>query len=386
MESAALQPQALRLDSVELKFVVPKRTNDWRKLTTSIFALLALFVCTQAHAALFCVSNATGLRNAISAVSGASGAGSNEIRIQGGIYDVSIGASGAYALSLTLNATPLTISGGWNSGCTQRFLNGDATLVVGNSSVRVMSVIALANSNAELNIDGLTFGNGITSSSDMASCLRIETDINAGADINIDRTGFTNCRVSAGGSGPALDVISRSGTVRVRGSVVVNNASPLGAVTLRSLGGGSIYFNGNTVAHNDDAGAAGGPVGVQIDQPTTGGNIWLSNNILWGNGSAGASDLFVGLNAVVFMNSNIVGTFGGDLGDVVQQNTLTANPGFNSTNGVGLSASSIARNSGAAVVVGGNAALDFSGERRTQGSRIDRGAYEFSELFANGFE
>ena len=105
-----------------------------------------------------------------------------------------------------------------------------------------------------------------------------------------------------------------------------------------------------------------------------------------GNGSAGASDLFVGLNAVVFMNSNIVGTFGGDLGDVVQQNTLTANPGFNSTNGVGLSASSIARNSGAAVVVGGNAALDFSGERRTQGSRIDRGAYEFSELFANGFE
>lgn len=382
MAPSALQ-SSTPLRSSSAPAIVSKSAGCWHKRAVTVIG--TLLACAQAHAALFCVDNATQLRNAISAVSGATGAGSNEIRIQGGVYDVSIGASGAYALNLTLNTTPLAISGGWNTGCTQRFLSGDTTLVQGNSSVRVMSVIALANSNAELNIDGLTFGNASTSSSDVASCLRIETDVNAGADINIDRTGFTNCRVSGGGTGPALEVISRSGTVRVRSSVVVSNASPLGAVMLRSLGG-NIHFNGNTVAHNDDAGAAGGPVGVQINQPTTGGSIWLSNNILWGNGSAGASDLFVGLNAVVFMNSNVIGTFGGDLEDVVEQNTLAGNPGFTSTNGVLLSSGSIARNSGAAAIVGGNTSLDFGGQPRIQGGRIDRGAYEFSELFSNGFE
>lgn len=378
---------ALR-SSIPLRFSSPAKLAAYVRFASSYTRVLLhvgmLFLAVQAHATTYCVGNTTELRSAINAVSGAAGAGSNEIRVRTGIYDVSVGASGAYALNLTLNATPLSISGGWNAGCTERFMIGDSSFLLGNGTVRILSIIALANANAELSMDGLTFGNASTSSLDVASCLRIETDVNAGADINIDRVQLNNCRFN-GGNGPALEVISRSGTVRVRSSLVLNNSSALGAVMLRSLGG-NIHFNGNTVAHNEDAGAPGGPVGVQITQPTTGGSIWLSNNILWGNGGTGASDVFVGLNAAVFMNSNVVGVFAGDLEDVVEQNPLTGNPGFSTPNGAILTASSIARNSGAAAVVGGNTTLDFNGQPRIQGGRIDRGAIEFSEFLINGFE
>ena len=350
-------------------------------------ALLAATSLTMgaAYAAQYCVGSVTELRNAINAVSGATGAGSNDIRIRSGLYNVATGASGTYALNLTLNTTPLSMSGGWNSGCTQRLPGGSETYVHGNQAVRVLSVLALAKSGAELTLDGLTLGDARASSGDLATCLRIETDVGADVNISIDRVGFVGCRADTGGTGPALEVISRSGTVRVRSSLIADNASPLGAVFLRSLGG-SIHFNGNTVAYNDDAGAAGGPVGVQISQPTTGGSLWLNNNILWGNGGAGASDLFVGLNAVVFMNSNLVGSTAGDLEDVVQLNGLSGNPGFVSPTSVVLSAASMARNSGLASPVGGNTTLDFDGRPRVQGQRIDRGALEFGELFANGFE
>jgi hypothetical protein len=43
------------------------------------------------------------------------------------------------------------------------------------------------------------------------------------------------------------------------------------------------------------------------------------------------------------------------------------------------------RNSGV-TPIGGIWVLDFAGEKRTQGGRIDRGAYEIGEVFANSFE
>jgi hypothetical protein len=336
----------------------------------------------NAEAAQYCVGNVAELRSAISAVSGATGAGSNEIRIQSGNYDVSTGASGAFALSLTLNTTPLTISGGWTPLCTQRTGIADATILSGNDSVRVMAITALPNSNAELTMDGLSFRDGRSTVGDAPSCLHIESD---GAAIDVDRTSYYDCRATGTAIGPALEVISRSGTIRVRSSVVTSSAGSSGAVTLRGLGG-NINFTGNTIAFNDDAGTPGGPSGVQVTKPVVGGAIWFSSNILWGNGGAGSSDLFVGPNAVTFMNGNVVGALAGDLDDVVQQNTLTGNPGFVSPTNLRLTAGSIARNSGNASPVGGNATFDIFGDPRVQGGRVDRGAYEFGELFANGFE
>lgn len=335
------------------------------------------------RAAQFCVGNAAELRSAIAAVSGATSAGSNDIRIQAGTYNVAVGAVGGLGLDLTLNTTPLTLSGGWNAGCNQRSLIADATILSGNDSMRVLSVIAFANSNAELTIDGLSFRDGRTTSGN-ASCLLVESDVGAGVEINIDRTSLFDCRATGSGVGAALEVISRSGSIRVRSSTITDSAGPQGAVLLRNLGG-NIHFNGNTVAFNDDAGAAGGPTGVQAIQIGS-GVTWLSSNILWGNGITGSSDLFVGLNSVLFLNANVIGTTAGDVDDLVQQNTLTGNPGFRSATDLRLTSTSIARNSGNPAAVGGYTNQDVFGDRRVQGTRVDRGAREFEELFAHGFE
>lgn len=201
---------------------------------------------------------------------------------------------------------------------------------------------------------------------------------------------FTTVTVSAGqritgsGASAAVEIISPSGTIRVRRSVVPDSAGPGGVVLLRNLGG-TIHFNGNTVAFNDDAGAAGGPAGVQATMVGS-GVTWLSSNILWGNGLTGASDLFAGPSAMLFLNANVVGTLAGDLDDVVQQNTQTGNPGFLSSTDLRLTAGSIARNSGNPVAVGGYPTQDVFGDPRVQGTRVDRGAREFPELFASGIE
>lgn len=364
---------------------VPSGRGRWARMGAAIALLVAGATgAGSAAAAQYCVGNVTELRNAIAAVTGATGAGSNDIRIQTGTYNVATGASGAFALSLTLNTTPLTISGGWNAGCSQRNLIADATILSGNDSVRVMSVIALSNSNAELTMDGLSFRDGRTTSGNAPSCLRIETDGSSDVDIFIDRTTYFDCRATGAALGPAIEIISRSGDIRVRSSVVTDSAGPLGAVLLTSLGG-NIQFNSNTVAFNDDVGAAGGPAGVQTTRIGN-GVLWLASNILWGNGVAGSSDLFVGLDDVVFINANVIGVIAGDLEDLVQQNTLNGNPGFISPTDLRLTASSIARNTGSASAVGGYTSQDSFGDARVQGGRIDRGAREFGELFANGFE
>jgi hypothetical protein len=351
-------------------------------LTRAVFA--ALFAITPTAAAvLHCVDTVSELRSAVSAVTGAAGA-SNEIRIAVGTYDVASGASGAYSLSLTLSSAPLQITGGWNTGCTARNFIADATILNGSDAVRIMSLTALAGQSANLLIDGISFRNGLSSSGSNASCLLVQTDVGAEADIRLDRNTFRGCMRSGTGTGPALEVIARNSTVAIRSNVFTDNLGNVGTVMLRNLGGGNIRFNGNTVAYNHSL-PSGGPAGVQTSS-TGSGTLWLIGNILFANGVSGASDLFVGLDNVVFSNSNVFGQLAGDLGDLVQTENLSADPRFQSPTDLRLRANSIARNSGNNAGLGGFADRDAFGDPRQQGSRIDRGALEFSELFANGFE
>jgi hypothetical protein len=335
-------------------------------------------------AAQYCVADAAQLRSAITAVSGASGAAGNEIRILAGTHNVAVGASGDYALSLTLNTAPLTITGGWNAGCTQRNLIADASIISGNSTVRLMLIQALSQSAAELVIDGVSFRNGLSASGNIPSCLRIETDVDSAAEIALDRTSFRNCRASGSATGPALTVIVRDSFLRIRSSVFTDNAGAVGTISMSNLGG-TIYFTGNTVAYNDDFAAVGGPAGLQVSQVGTGAT-WLVSNIIWGNGGAGSSDLFVNTNTAVFTSSNVFGVLAGDLGGVTQTGNLSSNPGFNAPTDLRLRSDSIARNSGATSAPGGYTSLDVFGDPRVQGGRVDRGAHEFGELFANSFE
>jgi hypothetical protein len=352
------------------------------RVSALIVSIAAACFAAPASAAVYCVADAAQLRSAINSVSGLLGASGNEIRVQTGTHNVAVGASGSYALSLTLATAPLSITGGWNAGCTQRNLIADASIISGNNAVRLMQIIVLSQSAAELTIDGISFRNGLTASGDLPSCLYLETDVDSGAEIALDRTSFRNCRVSGSATGSALDVTLRSSFLRIRSSVFTDNAGPAGAILIGNQSG-TVYFNGNTVAYNDDAGVAGGPAGLQLSGA---GTNWLISNIIWGNGVTGSSDLFVGLNTVAFATSNVLGALAGDLGDLNQSGTLTGDPGFNAPTDLRLRADSIARNSGATSAPGGYTSLDVFGDPRAQGGRVDRGAYEFGELFVNSFE
>lgn len=352
----------------------------------AVVALLALAgYAGHASAATYCVADATQLRNAINDVSNLVGTVGNEIRIQSGTYNVAAGASGDFALSLELASAPLTITGGWNAGCSQRNLIADATILSGNNTVRVMDIYVLAGFAASLVVDGVSFRNGQSANGNIASCLRIETDINNSgfpAEIAIDRSSFRNCRATGSATGPALSVLARNSFIRIRSSVFTDNAGQVGTVSLGNQTG-TIYFTGNTVAYNDDIGAAGGPAGVQVSGA---GGAWVVGNILWGNGGAGSNDLFVNTNVPVFSSHNVFGVLGGDLGDLNQTGNLSGNPGFNSPTDLRLRADSIARNSGPGSAPGEFTDRDVFGGQRVRGGRVDRGAHEFEDVFANSFE
>jgi hypothetical protein len=355
-----------------------------KSVLSSAFLLLALFATSSStSAAVFCVDTVPELRGAIATVTGASGA-ANEIRIESGTYDVAAGASGAYSLSLTMSSAPLQITGGWNDGCNSRSFMATETILDGGDAVRIMTITALTSQSAELLVDGISFRNGLSTSGTAASCLSVGTDVEADANIQLDRNIFSFCTSSGSGSGPALEVIARNSTVAVRSSVFRDNLSSQGAVMLRGLGGATIQFNGNTVAYNRSP-PAGGPAGVQTSSTGT-NTLFLIGNILYANGVAGAFDLFVGLDDVVFANSNVIGQLGGDLEDLVQTQGLTGDPGFVFPTDLRLLPNSIARNSGNNGGSGGHPQRDVFGNPRIQGGRIDRGALEFSELFTNGFE
>jgi hypothetical protein len=355
-----------------------------KSVLCAVMLILLSAIPPAASAVVYCVDTVPELRAAVGAVTGTIGA-ANEIRIEIGTYDVAAGASGVFSLSLTLASAPLQITGGWNDGCSSRNFIAEATILDGNDAVRIMSVTALATMGAELLIDGISFRNGRSTSGAFATCLSVQTDLDSDATIRLDRNSFRGCSGISSAVGPALNVAARSSTVDIRSSVFTDNVGTLGAVVLSTLGSGNIRFNGNTVAYNP-GNTVGGPAGVQTSSIGSSNTLLLTGNILYANGDAGSIDLFVGLDDVVFANSNVIGQLGGDLEDLVQTQGLSGDPGFQAPTDLRLRPNSIARNSGNNGGVGGHPTRDVFGDPRIQGARIDRGALEFSELFADGFE
>ena len=114
--------------------------------------------------------------------------------------------------------------------------------------------------------------------------------------------------------------------------------------------------------------------------------IWFTNNVLWNNGTGTGYDLLVGNGTPMVLSNNLVGEMAPLPAGVVNNNLLLGvDPRFTNVVNFYPRADSPLRNSGVNPV-GGIGVLDFAGENRVTGPQIDRGAYEFQELFANGFE
>lgn len=339
-------------------------------------ALVAL--ATEARAELYCVGSPAQLVNAISA---AQGGGASEIRVRSGTYNLTATAN-TPALSIA-DTSDLIVSGGWNVDCTtQVALGPEMTVLNAQNSGRLLDINYPPGSSHEIAFSMMSFRGGVSDSVLSAGCVYAESLNGAGALLRFDLVSFRQCtRATATGGVSALRVDLDGVQMRLRNSLVVSNVGS--AVFLRGLEDSTFYVSNNTIANNT---GESNVRGLSLSG-MTGDFFWLSNNIVWDNGtSALPVDIFVEANVVGVFNNNLFGLTNTIPVGVVQNGTLSGDPGFLGAANYRLSKGSPARNSGVNSVPGGTTAVDFALAPRLRGGRLDRGAYEFDEFFINGFE
>jgi hypothetical protein len=344
-----------------------------RSLLLMLVALIG-YCPLSASAEVLCVRNPTELVTAFSTAAQSTAA--TEIRIR----------TGFYTLPQRLNyASPsdLTITGGWEgaaNGCISRTPNSEITVLSTNSADTIMRVFLLNGANTEFTITGLAFRSGASNGA-LAACLDVESDVGSLAVVRIQRNVFRLCN-NPTGSGSALNVLARSATVYVTNNMFTDNLSNTGIVSLRGLGSSTLYLLNNTLANNPQPSPGGGPGGLQVGgQPSD--LILMTNNVMWNNGTGTGYDLLVNSGTPAIMQSNLVGKFAPIPPGVVNNNTLSVDPGFTNIVDFRPRVGAAIRNSGA--VASEVLTMDLDGAARVQSNRIDRGAYEFPEIFSNGF-
>jgi hypothetical protein len=349
-----------------------------------VAALTSLLSCISfsAKAETYCVSTAAQLRAAIDDA-GAS-ASASEIRVRKGFY--SLPAASATAVSLTYSApSDLKISGGWdgsNGTCVATVADPATTVLSTDGVGRLLNIQMISGAGTNIELQFLGFRNGAAGSSGLGGCINVDSDAGTNGTLNIDNNAFRLC--STAGTGAALVLRARSLDVRMRNNVFADNVSQLGIIRLSGLGGSVLYFSNNTLVNNPQIDLDGGPGGMQIGaQPND--LVWFSNNVLWNNGSSNGYDLLVSNGTPMVLNNNLIGKMAPLPVGIPNNNMLSSDPGFVSASDFAPRADSPMRNSGV-TPNGGVTLLDQGATNRVQGVRIDRGAYEFSELFANGFE
>jgi hypothetical protein len=349
----------------------------------SLIALLLSVASLPAQAEVYCVSTTAQMRTSI--INAAVSPEASEIRIRKGFY--SLPAADEQSVSLQYSsASDLTMTGGWDGTagqCTDQQSAPDTTVLSAAGTGRLLSIFLLSGAATRLELRNLSFWQGdIPAGINAAACVNIETDASSDATILVDRNAFRLCNRGSG-SGSALSVTARSATVYVRNNLFADNASIAGTALLKGLGSSVMYVSNNTLANNPQLGAGGGPGGLQVTGLAT-DFYWFSNNVLWNNGSGTGYDLLVSAPAMV-LNNNLIGAMAPLPAGVVNNNTLASDPRFVSTGDLRPRADSPLRNAGI-TPNGGALPIDFDGGSRILGGRIDRGAYEFEELFSNSFE
>lgn len=345
----------------------------------TLLAAIGFAVANQAHAELYCVSTSTQLLNAIAS---ANGGGASEIRVRSGVYSFTPSGSAA-AINIT-DASDLEISGGWNTGCTQvTATSPDATVLSAQGLGRLLDIRMSGQHTNEIGLTYLSFRQAVSGPVD-GGCVNIVSLFGASGAVRLDLNSFRLCTGSTAGT--ALRAQVDSIQMRLRGNLFVDNASTGAGVAFTFAGPGStVYISNNTLSRNV-SGQASGVGGLRVDGSSS-GFVWMTNNVLWGNqGGAGvnATDLSI-LNATGVATTNLVGSQLNASMSFSSINRIQADPLFTS-NDFRPQERSPLRNAGLNSVNGGILGVDLARDIRVQGGRIDIGAYEFGEVFANGFE
>jgi hypothetical protein len=345
------------------------------------FVILAILVSLPlaAHAEVYCVGTAGDLRTAFG--DARSSPAASEIRVRTGFYVLP--PLNGQPISLQYAAgSSLTMSGGWSDpACTGQISDPEQTVLSADNGGTLLRFFLLAGAATQIELTNFSFRQA---SGTTASCLEFESDAGSDAVVRIDRNAFRLCNASSSG-GSAVRATARSVDFYLRNNIFTDNASTTGVVNLSGFGGSIFYVSNNTIANNPQFGAGGGPGGMQVSAQAN-DIVWLSNNVLWNNGTGNGYDLLINSNTPVVLNSNLIGEAAPFPAGAVNNGTLLGvDPRFTNSVDFRPRADSPMRDSGANPN-GGALSFDFDGSARVQGARIDRGAFEFGEVFADGFE
>lgn len=369
------------------------------KTRTLLLPALGLFLLPAvASAELYCVSTAAQLASAIESADASASA--SEIRVRTGSYTFAAAPmQGSYRPhSLRIDGTSdLLLTGGWTgASCdTRSTLNPEQTVLSTGGAGKLMFIEFPAFptvSTHTVEISGISFRNS-TSADLEAACLHVENSLVSGSDrgtLYLDRNSFRLCTNTLDTSTAiaALEIDASNLNIYVRNNVFADNAGKGSLFRALARIQATFYISNNTLAFNPVLPGGADFDGLSIAGASTnnGSFFWVTNNLVWNTGDADSSDFqFTTFETLAVVSSNLFGRFSPGGANVSFSNNLTSDPRFISSNDLRLRVDSPARNSGGSAV-GGSLDFDLFGTPRVQGGRIDRGAHEYDEMFANGFE
>lgn len=355
------------------------------RLTRFLFVLcVGAAAATSAHSAQFCVGTTAELQAALAAAP--TTGGDDLILVKPGLY---IGAptaagravfefdglGGVYVIGSRLSPT---------GDCSLSFAGPGEVILSGSGQYPVMSLrnagdftqVAAANLRIVNGLATLNRAGGLT--------LEVASGGTTGAALGLRL--ILEGHVSNQAQTPAaFSLEAYAGEAQLINSLVRNNDSTGFTVGRMMSFGGNAVVNNSTIVGNLSGSAGRGVIGVNGSSAA-----YLSNNVFWNNqsGSAGALlDLTADGASVILRNNHIQATSAIAGGTVTSFAATTGDPRFVSTTDLRLQPQSPARNTGTL-----QAFSIFETERtldlaiRVQGGAIDRGAYEFPDVFRDGFE
>jgi len=286
-------------------------------LFTIFFMASLVFLLEESHGAEFCVSDESGLQNALT---DAAANGENDIiKVVQGNYN------GAFAYDSS-EGHSISVSGGYTSGCATRVLNSANTVLDSAGSGTVLDLSDSAG--GDILIEGFTLKNG------------------------------NNSANSGGGISAYSSVISgTSGNITIADNTIANNTAFWygGGIWAQSYSdegiAGNVTLTDNVITGNTASNSSGGGVRATSSTSTgTSGIVTLANNTISGNtcsqtGYAGGGAMVGSTNEnVMLINNTFSNNSGGAGGGVyafahfngtatLKHNTFTNNSSSNSSGG-----------------------------------------------------
>ncbi len=351
--------------------------RPFRHLAFTATAFLAMSSVAQAK--LWCVADTQQLRSALTTAQ--SSVESDEIRLVSGYITTDLSYAGVRWRYQTSNSGDLDMSGGWNGACTAHGNDPSATRLNAASFGPAFELVVDAGASPGIRFSRFTVQDGVAPDFQTVGGLSVRVASGAAPSIRLERLIlFRNASLNPNGGGLGASV--SGGQLYVLGNwILMNDATSAAGGALTAIFPGTVYFNHNTVTMNrsDNPNGVGGFTLAGV------GTYWLANNVLHGNTRQGGvpSDLRVD-DGLGILRNNHIGALAGTPGS--NSGMSSGDPRFTPGGYDAPTALSPLRNCGFPTPNGGLPSTSFLGDERVAGGTVDRGAFEFQEIFGNSFD